>query len=76
MDDLRICFHAFTEANEIKNEMLTLQECGLSGSVPDTFINNKGIVQVDEKTIPIVQVFYDFKPTGHDDPVMLFFKKV
>ena len=33
MSDLKICLNNFSEANEINDEMLTLQECGISGQV-------------------------------------------
>ena len=29
VEDMKICVDAFSEANEIKDEMLTLKECGL-----------------------------------------------
>ena len=32
IDDLSLCFHAYTEMNEIKDEMLTLKQCGLKGA--------------------------------------------
>lgn len=31
MNDLKICFHSFTEANEVTNDMLTLEACGIKG---------------------------------------------
>lgn len=76
MDDLKVCFNSFSPANEIANEMLTLQDCGIHGVTPETFINPKGFLQIDDKSIPTVQVFYDFKPSGHEEPIMLYFKKV
>ncbi|MBP7119391.1 hypothetical protein KBA63_04885, partial [Candidatus Woesebacteria bacterium] len=74
LEDLKICFHAFTEPNEVKNEMLTLKECGINGALREPIIQD-GKVQYDESGIPVIQVFYDFKPTGFDDPVLLFDKK-
>ena len=32
MDDLKICFNSFTEANEVHNDMLTLSQCGVHGA--------------------------------------------
>lgn len=32
IDDLTLCFHAYAEANEIKDEMMTLKQCGLKGA--------------------------------------------
>lgn len=55
--------------------MLTLKECGIGGVIPESSISPEGKVVVDESNIPVVQVFYDFKPTSFDDPVLLFFNK-
>eukprot|EP01036_Dinobryon_divergens_P026368 gene26368-35006_t len=68
LDDLKLCFHAFNEENEINNEMLTLKELGLKSCFVD--IDNKE----EAMTIPTVQLFYDFKPTNFSDPVILYFK--
>lgn len=35
IDDLKLCFNAFTEMNEIHDEMLTLKMCGLKGAPLD-----------------------------------------
>ena len=35
VEDMKICIDAFSEANEIKDEMLTLKECGLKGRAPN-----------------------------------------
>jgi hypothetical protein len=32
MNDLKICFNSFTEANEVHNDMLTLAQCGVNGA--------------------------------------------
>jgi hypothetical protein len=68
LDDLKLCFHAFNEDNEINDEMLTLRDLGLKSCHAD--IENKDEVL----NIPTVQLFYDFKPTNFSDPVILHFK--
>ena len=68
LESLKLCFHAFVEANEVDDEMLTLKECGLKGVLVD-ITNNDEVA-----TIPTVQLFYDFKPVNFSDPVILFFK--
>jgi len=72
--EMQICFNAFSEANEVKDEMLTLKECGLKGTQPDMVKNDLGRWVVDESSIPVVQLFYDYKPLDYSDPVMLFKK--
>lgn len=82
IDDLKLCFHAFTEINEIKDEMLTLKECGLKGQPLEPMENEltettaEGVAKITTEviTIPTVQLFYDFKPTNFSDPVVLYFK--
>lgn len=74
MEDLKICFNHFTEANEVHNEMLMLKDCGCAGKIPDVLVGPTGVPSFDESTLPVVQVFYDFKPTDFSDPVLLFFK--
>ena len=74
MDDLKICFNSFAESNEVHNEMLTLQDCGCLGKIPDVLVGPSGIPAFDESTLPVIQVFYDFKPNDFADPVLLFFK--
>lgn len=32
MNDLKICFNSFTEANEVHNDMLTLAQCNVTGA--------------------------------------------
>ena len=71
--DMQICFHAFSEANTVKDEMLSLKECGLTGRQPEMIKNDAGHWVIDESSIPVVQVFYDYKPLDFTDPVMLFF---
>lgn len=74
MEDLKVCINAFTESNEIRNEMLTLKECGCEGKTPDVIVGPSGIPSFDESTLPVYQLFYDFKPSDFSDPVLLFFK--
>jgi len=74
LEDLRICFNSFTEGNEAKNDMLTLKEYGINGALRTPIIQD-GKVIYDESSVPVIQVFYDFKPTGFDDPVLLFDNK-
>ena len=74
IDDLKICFHAFTEANEIHDEMMTLLECGLKGYPCGGAITAEE-KDLEESSVPIVQLFYDFKPAANQsDPVVLFFR--
>jgi hypothetical protein len=75
MDDLRLCVNSFVETNEISNDMLMLKDCGVKGVIPETRMGPDGL-EIDESTIPVVQIFYDFKPSATDnDPVLLFFDK-
>ena len=74
VSDLQICFNAFSEANTVKDEMLTLKECGLTGRQPEMIKNDSGRWVIDEASIPAVLVFYDFKPVDYSDPIMLFHK--
>jgi hypothetical protein len=74
--DLKICFNAFTESNEVTDEMLTLRECGLQGfpvTVGGGPISEEE-KELEERSIPIVQLFYDYKPANEPDPVILFFR--
>ena len=76
MDDLKICFNSFADSNEVTDEMLTLAECGLKGQMVNTAVlDSKDSAAVEEmRSIPTVQLFYDFKPNKFSDPVILFFK--
>ncbi len=40
LEDLKICFHSFTEGNEAKNDMLTLKEYGINGALRDPIIQD------------------------------------
>jgi hypothetical protein len=76
IDDLKLCFHAFVEQNEIHNEMLTLRECGLKGAPIEPPEPEEGVAPIAaaDMVIPSVQLFYDFKPANFSDPVVLYFK--
>ena len=71
IEDLRICLNSFSETTEIKDEMLTLKECGLKGRQPNMIMGASGLLEVEPGSIPVVQVFYDFKPIAFSDPIML-----
>lgn len=72
--DLKLCFHAFTDANEIQDEMLTLLDCGIRG-YPCGGAKTEEEKDLEEKSVPIVALFYDFKPSSEStDPVLLYFK--
>eukprot|EP00981_Chlorochromonas_danica_P013106 scaffold5806_cov171-Ochromonas_danica.AAC.4 len=73
MDDLKLCFNAFTENNEVKDEMVTLYDLGLRGAAVGAAVTPEEKEQED-KGIPIVQLFYDFKPSNYSDPVLLYFR--
>ena len=71
VEDMKICIDAFSEANEIKDEMLTLKECGLKGRAPNMIRAADGSVIEEEGSVPTVHIFYDFKPEDHSDPIIL-----
>ena len=73
VENMKICLDAFSEANEIKDEMLTLKECGLKGRPPNMIPGPDGDLIEEEGSVPTVQVFYDFKPLDYSDPIMLHF---
>lgn len=66
MEELKLCFHSYAEANEVGDEMMTLLECGLKGHPTDP-----AELETD-KEIPTVLLFYDFKPTDFSDPIILY----
>ncbi len=68
MYDLKLCIGNFSEPNEIKDDMLTLRDVGVRGTPidPDIPLEN-------QDRIPMVQIFYDFKPCDSGDPVLLYF---
>ncbi|KAJ1420719.1 hypothetical protein B484DRAFT_452973, partial [Ochromonadaceae sp. CCMP2298] len=61
IDDLKLCFNAFNETNEIKDEMLTLKECGLSGSPmePPEPLEGEEAMDPADVVIPTVVLIYD-----------------
>jgi hypothetical protein len=72
--DMKICFDAYSEANEVKDEMMTIKDCGIKGRQPNMIPDEEnGGHKIEEGSIPTVQVFYDFKPIDYSDPVMLYF---
>jgi hypothetical protein len=74
IEDLRLCFNSFIEANEIHDEMLTLKDCGLKGHPCGAAVTEEE-KQLEESSIPNYQLFYDYKPVSQSDPVILFFRK-
>jgi len=76
MDDLKVCFTSFADVNEVTDEMLTLKECGVKFAPFNTAVIHtpEGMASEEYKSIPTVQLFYDFKPNNFSDPVILFFK--
>lgn len=58
--DLKLCLGAFTESNELKDEMMTLEDYGVLGASIE-----------DGAPLPTLQLFYDFKPLKFDDPILL-----
>ncbi|CAM9533547.1 unnamed protein product, partial [Choristocarpus tenellus] len=57
--DLVLCKGAFTEANELSDEMLTLEGYGVRGAHKDA-------------DPPVsVPLFYDFKPVSYNEPLLL-----
>ncbi len=73
IDNLQLCFHSFSESNEVHDEMLTLYECGIKGFPVGAAVTDEDI-EMEEKSIPIVKLFYDFKPADKSDAVLLFFR--
>ncbi|GAB9464732.1 hypothetical protein Gpo141_00002158 [Globisporangium polare] len=58
ISDLKICKGHFSEANEMLNDMDTLQDYGIEGAP-----------EIERETISIIH--YDFKPQQHDNPLLL-----
>jgi hypothetical protein len=56
--DLVVCKDSFCEKNEMNDDMMTLEDYGVEGCAK-------------ELDPVIVQLFYDFKPCDHDDPLLL-----
>lgn len=68
MSELKLCMNNFCEANEITDDMLTLKEVGIKGIPVDPDVPLE-----DQDRLPVVQIFYDFKPGAAGDPVLLYF---
>ena len=73
IEDLKVCLGSFTETNELADEMLTLKECGVKGMPTEIVVDADGQLREDDSQTPVIQIFYDFKPTNHSDPVLHFF---
>lgn len=73
IEDLKLCFHSFIEANEIRDEMLTLKDCGLKGT-PVGHAETPEEKEAEEASIPTFQLFYDYRPLSQSDPVILHFR--
>mmetsp|Transcript_21090 Transcript_21090/g.47575 ORF Transcript_21090/g.47575 Transcript_21090/m.47575 type:complete len:162 (+) Transcript_21090:113-598(+) len=56
--DLKICRGSFAETNELTEDSLTLEEYGFEGAL-------------DGQPERRYEVFYDFRPVEHDDPLLL-----
>lgn len=52
--------------------MCYVQPCSILSPflVPQSDLPEEG----DDEGLPMYQIFYDFKPTDFDDPVLLFFE--
>ena len=60
--DLVICKDSFAEKNELREDMKTLADYGIFGAPED-------------KDPVSVQMYYEFKPCDHDDPLLLHMGK-
>ncbi|KAJ1457431.1 hypothetical protein M885DRAFT_514970 [Pelagophyceae sp. CCMP2097] len=56
--DLVVCHGSFAEKNEMHDDMQTLADYGLDGAP-------------EGEEASVVQIFYEFKPCDHDDPLLL-----
>jgi hypothetical protein len=72
LKDLKLCIGSYIQANEIVDEMLTLRECGLAGKPQVKYLDENNMVKIDESDVPVVHIYYDFKPADTGDPVLLF----
>jgi hypothetical protein len=52
---LTVCKDSFQEMNELREDGLTLKECGIDGCA-------------DKNEAPVVTLYYDFKPDGCSEP--------
>ncbi len=74
VSDLKLCLNSFSESNELNDEMLSLAEVGVKGRQPDMKLVD-GDVVIDEDSIPVIAIFYDYKPVDFSDPVLLHFTR-
>jgi hypothetical protein len=74
MEDMKICLNAFTESNEVTDDMLTLQDCGIKGAHREIIFGENNVPTVNDSSLPNIDVIYDFKPHDFSDPVLLYFK--
>jgi len=58
LGELRMCLGAFSDANELTDEMATLKDHGVVGAPLG-------------QELPVVQILYDFKPVKYSDPLLL-----
>ncbi|EGZ09621.1 hypothetical protein PHYSODRAFT_305099 [Phytophthora sojae] len=56
--DLKICKGHFSEANELRHDMMTLAEFGIEGAP-------------EGEPEAVCLIHYDFKPEQHDNPLLL-----
>ncbi|KAF0719967.1 Aste57867_661 [Aphanomyces stellatus] len=56
--NLKICKDHFAESNELTDDMLSLHDYGIDGGP-----------QHDKEVVCLI--YYDFKPTQHDNPLLL-----
>jgi len=73
VSNLKLCFHSFTEPNEVVDEMLTLKECGLHGFPVGGALTPEEREQED-KAIPTIELYYDYTAADSADPVLLYFR--
>ena len=79
-DDIKICFNAFLDDNEVKDEMLMLRDCGCYGSVVKkntapplaTEATTDLANEADSTELPTYQLYYDLKPVKMLDPLLLY----
>ncbi|CEG41574.1 uncharacterized protein PHALS_11911 [Plasmopara halstedii] len=56
--DLKICKEHYSEANELRDDMMTLAEYGITGAA-------------DGEPEVVCLIHYDFKPDQYDNPLLL-----
>jgi hypothetical protein len=60
IQSLTLCKDSYQETNELRDDKLTLKECGIGGAF-------------DKNKAPAVTLYYDFKPSGcaEPDPILM-----